>query len=744
MRNSEYILFEKSPAANFNEAYPIGNGHLGGMVYGDFPKMRLGLNHDELWTGDRPDSYETFDKEDFIKARELTMEGKYFEASDIISKKLGRYDAACYLTLGDLYIDFEDGEISDYRRDLDLRRSEANVRFLRNGKEIKVSYIVSYPDKAIFARIETEETLDFTVSTSIPLETGRVCENGQIVVFGECPIASVRQENNKSLPPCLEGKKGVAFAAAMSALSDGRVAIDTDGIKVNGATHTTVVFTAVTSYENGYAHGKNNYSAMAREALSGACTTEYADVLSRHLEDVTRYFDRVSISFGDGDRSDIPTSKRIDTFEDENGKIDCDLLTLVFNFGRYLSIASSREGSTPPNLQGIWNDLMDPPWCGNYTTNINLQMNYWHALACNLPELFEPLEHHMRIAAENGEKCAQYIYGAGGFTVHHNSDIFGAAAPAFGHTNWLFFPLAGAWTVGELYRKYEYTLDREYLSSIYPLIEGNARFVLDMLYDDGDYLIVAPATSPENKYKMNGHGCAVARGTTMFGALTRESLDNFINASDTLGVSGELVERAKEVLPRLLPILVSDDGRIEEWYFGMEKPEYSEYDSTHRHTSHLYDLYPARNIADDEVLSAAAKKSLDVRGEVGTGWGLAWKACFRARLGDSEAVMRLLRQYLYHVPSEHRIAGPNSAGVWSGGVYSNLFSSCPPMQIDGSFGITAAICEMLVGEKNGEPYPLPALPKEIKSGSVRGLRIRGNRRVDIDFEDGQVTSFKVY
>ena len=739
MRNSEYILFENREAKYFNDAYPIGNGHLGGMVYGDLPRMRLGLNHDEFWSGGNSDSYSVWDKNDFFEARELALKGEYAKAGKLLSEKYAKLDSSSYLTLGNLLIDFPKGEISKYRRSLDLHRSLANVKFSLNGTDVNLDFFASHPASAIVVKLCAKSPISIEVSVDSPLASNCFAEDSTLEFSGEAPIECKKQIERKSFPPNLTGQKGMNFCGIVGALSDGSVHNNGNRLAINDAKDIMIVFSAATSYKKGDAHGNSLYRDSSREAVSNALRTEYSVLLDEHIADVTKFFDRMSLTLGNKDYSEIPTSKRIDCFEGENGEIDADLITLAFNYGRYLTIAGSREGSAALNLQGIWNDKVSPPWNSNYTTNINTEMNYWPTLACGLTELTEPLDNLIRLIAKNGEKCAAELFGSKGFAANHNSDIFGFCTPASGECLWSFFPFAGAWLMRHIFEKYEYTLDKDYLEEFYPLFLSAATFALDTLIDDGDYFIFSPGTSPENKYILNGEDCHVARSSTMYGAIIREILSEIVEIEKILGKNSDVGIRAAKVMPRLLPIRITNDGRIEEWYFGGETPEFVEPDIHHRHISHLYDLYPQRNITKDAPeLFDAAKKSLDVRGDDSTGWSLGWKLCCRARLGDGDAVMRLFRLFF------RRIDSSVDFYQLGGGVYANLLCAHPPFQIDGNFAFTAAVCEMLVGEENGEPIPLPALPQNIAEGSIRGLRIKGNRAVDLTFANGKVLDFKVY
>jgi alpha-L-fucosidase 2 len=359
-----------------------------------------------------------------------------------------------------------------------------------------------------------------------------------------------------------------------------------------------------------------------------------------------------------------------------------------------------------------------------------------------MPDLIEPLESLLRTVRKTGKEVAREIFGAGGFTANHNYDIFGYAQPAYGWPCWSYFPVSAAWLIRELFNKYEYTLDKKYLESVWELLYESAEFFLDMLIFDGEYLILSPGTSPENHYfDAEGNECSVGRSSTMFASIVRETLTNLVSAAQILKKDNDgLVERAKEAIPKLLPLRITDDGRIEEWYFGGKSIAPKEPEVHHRHISHLYDLYPAKLInPKTPELFAAAKESLRVRGDDATGWSLGWKVNCYARLRDGEGAMRIAK--LFMRPVEPTI----EQTLYGGGVYPNFFCAHPPFQIDGNFGFTAGICEMLVGELDGEIIPLPALPEELSAGgSVKGLAVRGNKRVDLAWKNGKLTEFKIY
>ncbi len=737
MKRCEHILFERTPAVYFTEAYPIGNGRLGGMVYGDPVHMRLGLNHDELWAGCQPDAEAMMDPAIFAEVKRLSIEGRYMDAQRLYESKISVYDGGAYLTLGDLFIDFDEGEITDYVRTLDVRESVATVSFKLDGTPVTVEYIASAPRGAILVNIKSAARISYRINADLEMIQALTVKGTRITAYGECDTKCERYKQRSKPYPGIDEAVGVRFAAAIDAKTDGELTLEDESYIIT-ACETTVAVSCETTFKDGKPYGKDNYKSLLCGYITSALADPYAAVRREHTEDVTSLFDRVSFTLDSVDSSDVPTSERIKNFA--NGVKDNALIVLEFNMGRYFLIAASRPGSRPTNLQGIWNESMDAPWCSNYTTNINTEMNYWPVLPCAMPELLEPLESQLRILADTGRRIARSFYGVEGICASHNSDAFGQAYPAHGWICWSYFPLSFGWLLRELFNKYEYTLDKDHLASIYDLIVGNAEFILNSLYDDGEYLVMTPGSSAENYYVTeDGESCAIGRSSTMFASIAREGIESFIKASEILGKSSELLERARTALPRMLPLRITDDGRIEEWYFGGRSIAPKELEPNHRHISHLYELYPASGI-NPEVpeLFAAARRSLEVRGDEATGWSLGWKINCYARLRDGEGVMRLIRMFLRPVSAEI------VANFHGGGVYPNLMCAHPPFQIDGNFGYTAAMCEMLFAEAGDTVIPAPALPAQLPGGSMRGVMLRGGRRADIEWKDGKVTEFKVY
>ena len=739
MPRHEHVIYSNEPAKNFNEAYPIGCGKLGAMIYGEPSHLKMSLNHDELWSGA---SYlgrtALYDKEAFSEARRLALLGKYSDAEELLKTKVDINNGAAYLPLGDLFFDIKLESVSHYFRELDLQNSMARVSFFEKGAPVTIEFLASYPSNVIAVSLSSEIPLDMTVSKKIHLSEATLVSGKRITHFGACPTLCERQiRRNPPLNYFLEEKSGIRFAAGFELDSDGEVEIVNDSYEIRSAKHVTLLFSAETSFKDGFELGEENYKELLSGYLDAARELGYKEIYSSHVRDVRALYNRTSLSFDTASgKENLPTWERIKAFNGGSG--DWSLIALAFNYSKYLLIATSREGSQAPNLQGVWNEEFDAPWCSNYTTNINLEMNYWAALPLGLPELLLPLENLTNVISKTGRESARDIFSAGGISAHHNSDIFGYAEPGFVNPEWSYFPVGFAWLVRELYNKYEYTGDEKYLERVYPYLSGAAEFFLDTLVFDGEYLILSPGTSAENTYlDENGKPCTVAKSSTIFASIVREAVTNFIKASEALGKVSELVNRAKEALPKLLPLRITDDGRIEEWYFGGKSKSPVEPEPTHRHISHLYDLYPSKliNVNTPELFSAA-KESLRVRGDNAMGWSLIWKLCCNARLRNSEGVMHFIKMFCRPISPE------NTKAEHGGGVYPNLLCA-PPFQIDGNLGFAAAISEMLVGEYCGEILPLPALPKEIKNGKLRGIRVRGQRLVNLEWQDGEITKFEI-
>ena len=739
MNINSHNLYYTAPANEWVEALPIGNGKTGAMVFGGTDKDTLSLNYDELWSGhpedmSKPEAYKIFEK-----ARELVFANKNREAQDLLEQEFNNRSSNAYLPFGDMIIRHDAGEITDYYRKLDISKAVAFCSYRLNGNKITKTYITSFPDNCLAVRITAEKPVLFNVTLNSPLKNTTFVEDGLLILDGTCfsnslCIKNQRPEKYPELYSDKDDEHGIDFRGAVKITSDGTVFTSESGLAVRG-TDISVYFACESSYngfdKSPYLEGKP-YKNVPTEIVSKASVKGFEKIYSDHIADFAQYYDRVKLDISGDNDVLVPTVDRFTNLLD--GKEDKSMYELLFNFGRYLTISSSRPGSQATNLQGIWNFTIDPPWQSNYTININTEMNYYPALSCNLAEFQEPLDRFVTELSVAGEKTAKEFYNARGFCSHHNSDLWRLTSPVPGNSCWSFWPMSGGWFCHNLFDKYEYTQDEAYLrNTVLPVLKKSAEFYLDTMVEDKDgYLILAPSTSPENSFIIDGKECAVALTSTMTMSIIRDVFNNFIKSCDILGITDEDYEAVKEALPKLLPFRTGSQGQLLEWY-----EEYKEAEVHHRHCSHLYALYPSHliNPITEPKLTEAVKKTLEIRGDDGTGWSLGWKICFWARLMDGDHALKLINMQLRPVKTYRPRYG---AG---GGTYPNMFDAHPPFQIDGNFGAAAGIAEMLVQRIDNKIYLLPALPTSWSEGSVTGLKVRGNITVNINWKNGSVTDY---